>query len=64
MEIESEISEIKDLLQDLNAKLDIIVDEREGNALMILSEAALKEFFEEDPALHSINDIRLDIVER
>ena len=59
MEIESEIKEIKDLLQDLNTKLDIIMDEREGNALKILSEAALKEFFEEEPALYSINDIKV-----
>ena len=29
MEIESEIKEIKDLLQDLNTKLDIIMDVRE-----------------------------------
>ena len=59
MEIESEIREIKDLLQELNAKLDIIMDEREGNALMILSEAALKEFFDGEPVLYSISDIKV-----
>ncbi|MFW6109756.1 MAG: hypothetical protein ACOC6N_04830 [archaeon] len=59
MEIESEIREIKDLLHELNAKLDIIMDEREGNALMKLSETALKDFFDKEPVLYSINDVKV-----
>jgi hypothetical protein len=35
------------------------MDEREGSTLMILSEAALKEFFFEEPAPYSINDIKV-----
>jgi hypothetical protein len=59
MEIDTEIREIKDLLLLLNEKMDVLIDEREVSSLMRLSEHALEEFFDEEPVLYSMEDLKV-----
>jgi hypothetical protein len=59
MGIESEIREIKDLLMRLNEKMDVLIDEREVSSMMKLSEHALEEFFDEEPVLYSMEDLKV-----
>ncbi|MBO3754207.1 MAG: hypothetical protein FGF53_04935 [Candidatus Brockarchaeota archaeon] len=51
-------SVIKELLSSLNRKIDMLIEDREALALMMLSEKSLKEFLEEEPDIYSIKDIK------
>ena len=59
MTVEAELKEIKELLSSLNRKIDMLIEDREALALMMLSEKSLKEFLEEEPDVYSIQDIRV-----
>jgi len=59
MEREVEIREIRDLLLLLNRKMDVLMGERETLSMMKVSEASLREFFEEEPELYSHDDLRV-----
>ncbi len=59
MTVEVDLKEIKELLSSLNRKIDMLIEDRETLALMMLSEKSLKGFLEEEPDVYSINDIRV-----
>ncbi len=59
MTIEVEIREIKELLGELNRKLDAMVQDKETLAMMVMSQQALKEFFLDEPDLYSAKDIKV-----
>ncbi len=59
METNAELSEIRELLQAINYKLDLLLEEREILGLMKLSEASLKEFLEDEPDLYTDEDIKV-----
>jgi len=59
MEREVEIREIRDLLLLLNRKMDVLMGERETFSMMKVSEASLREFFEEEPECYSLDDLRI-----
>jgi len=59
MTVEAELKEIKELLSSLNRKIDMLIEDREALALMMLSEKSLKEFLDEEPDVYSIQDIRV-----
>ena len=59
MTIEADLKEIKDLLSSLNKKIDILIESRETLALMFLSEKSLKDFFNEEPDIYSIKDVKV-----
>ena len=58
MTIEVEIKEIKEMLGELNKKLDALVQERETVAMMIMSQQSLKDFLMSEPDLYSIRDVK------
>jgi len=59
MEREVEIREIRDLLLLLNRKMDVLIGERETLSMMKVSEASLGEFFEGEPELYTLDDVRV-----
>jgi len=59
METNAELSEIRELLQTINHKLDLLLEERETSGLMKLSEISLKEFLEGEPDLYTDEDIKV-----
>jgi hypothetical protein len=59
MEREVEIREIRDLLLLLNRKMDVLIGERETLSMMQVSEASLVEFFEGEPELYTLEDVRV-----
>lgn len=59
MGIEAEIKEMKELLQALNNKLDMLIESRETLSIMLLSERSLREFLEGEPNLYSIRDLKV-----
>jgi hypothetical protein len=56
--IEAEVHEIRQQVEEISKKLDILLDERETSGIMKLSEKALYRFLDEEPDLYSINDIK------
>jgi len=59
MTVEVDLKEIKELLSSLSRKIDMLIEDRETLALMMLSEKSLKEFLDEEPDVYSIYDIRV-----
>ncbi|MEM3425383.1 MAG: hypothetical protein QXS04_02570 [Thermoproteota archaeon] len=59
MTVEVDLKEIKELLSSLNRKIDILIEDRETLALMMISEKSLKGFLEDEPDIYSVNDIRV-----
>ncbi|MGQ9691217.1 MAG: hypothetical protein ACUVQY_08155 [Thermoproteota archaeon] len=59
MTIEVDLKEIKDLLSSLNRKIDMLIENRETMAVMMLSEKSLKGFLEEEPDIYSVKDIKV-----
>ncbi len=55
----SELHEIRELLQVINQKIDLILEERESAALMKLSEESLREFLESEPNLYTDEDLKV-----
>jgi hypothetical protein len=56
--IETEVHEIRQQVEEISKKLDILLEERETLGIMKLSEKALFNFLDEEPDLYSINDIK------
>ena len=61
MTIEVDLKEIKDLLSELNKKLDVLLEEKDTLALMALAEKSLKDFLEKEPDTYSIKDIKAKV---
>jgi len=59
MTIEVEIKEIKEMLDELNRKIDTLVQDRETLAMMVTSEHSLKHFLVHEPDLYSTKDIKV-----
>ena len=59
MTLEAELKEIREKLCELNEKLDALLEEREAQAAMGLSERSLREFFEGEPDLYSEKDLKV-----
>jgi hypothetical protein len=56
--IEAEVHEIRQQVEEISKKLDILLEERETLGIMKLSEKALYKFLDEEPDLYSVNDIK------
>jgi hypothetical protein len=61
MTIEVELKEIKSLLSELKRKMDVLLEEKETSAMMVLSEKSLKEFLEKEPNIYTIKDIKVKV---
>ncbi|MBO3840559.1 MAG: hypothetical protein QXZ04_07255 [Thermoproteota archaeon] len=59
MTVEVDLKEIKELLSSLNRKIDMLIEDRETLALMMISEKSLKGFLEDEPDIYSVSDIRV-----
>lgn len=59
MTIEVEIREIKEMLEELNRKLDALVQERETLAIMTLSQESLRDLLMDEPDLYSRQDLKV-----
>lgn len=57
--IEAEVRDIKQHIIDISKKLDELMSERETSAMMKLAEKSLSEFFEEEPAIYRIEDLKV-----
>ena len=59
MEIDVEIREIKEFLSMLNEKIDLLIGDREALSVMELAEVSLEAFFEGEPVLYSLDDVKV-----
>jgi hypothetical protein len=58
MNIEADVKEIRQQVNEISRKLDLLLHERETFAVMKLSEQALYSFLEEEPDIYSVRDIK------
>jgi hypothetical protein len=61
MTIEVELKEIKSLLFELKQKMDVLLEEKETSAMMILSEKSLKGFLEKEPDIYTTKDVKAKV---
>jgi hypothetical protein len=61
MTIEVDLREIKNLLSELNKKIDVLIEEKETLALMALSEKSLKDFLEKEPDIYTAKDVKAKV---
>ncbi len=59
MEIEAEIRDIKQHVIEISKKLDELMYEREITAMMKLAEKSLSRFFEDEPDIYKIEDLKV-----
>jgi len=59
MEIDVEIREIKEFLSMLNEKIDLLIGDRGALTVMKLAEVSLEAFFEGEPVLYSLDDVKV-----
>jgi hypothetical protein len=59
MNIESEVRDIKQHIIEISRKIDELMYEREVSAMMKLAEKSLSEFFEGEPAIYGIEDLKV-----
>ena len=58
MNIEADVQEIRQQVNEMSKKLDLLLQEHETLAVMKVSEQALYTFLEEEPDLYSVRDTR------
>lgn len=58
MSIETELKEIKDMITELNKKINALIEEREVYAMMKLSEQSLQAFLRQEPDLYTVQDVK------
>ena len=61
MTIEVDLREIKNMLSELNKKIDVLIEEKETLALMTLAEKSLKDFLEKEPDIYTVKDIKAKV---
>ena len=61
MTIEVDLKEIKNLLSELNKKLDVLLEEKETLSIMALAEKSLKNFLEKEPDIYTAKDIKVKV---
>ncbi|HID27282.1 MAG TPA: hypothetical protein EYP22_05595 [Methanosarcinales archaeon] len=59
MNIEDEVRDIKQYVIEISKKIDELRYEREITALMKLAEKSLSGFFEEEPDIYKITDLKV-----
>jgi hypothetical protein len=59
MTVEVDIKEIKELLGELNRKLDALVEEQEVRGIMAVSERSLKDLLEKETDLYTSADLKV-----
>jgi len=58
-DVETEIKDIKQCVIEISKKLDELVHEREISSMMKLSEKSLSEFFEDEPDIYRLKDLKV-----
>ena len=53
-----ELKDIKKILENINEKIDTLMENREIISIMQLSQLSLKEFLEEEPNIYTLKDIK------
>jgi len=53
-----ELKDIKRILENINEKIDTLIEDREIISIMQLSQHSLKEFLEEEPNIYTLKDIK------
>jgi predicted nucleotidyltransferase len=61
MTIEVDLKEIKNLLSELNKKIDVLLEEKETLAVMALAEKSLKDFLEKEPDIYTVKDVKAKV---
>ena len=61
MTIETDLKEIRNLLSTLNKKIDVLIEDKESLAYMVLAENSLKEFLEKEPDIYIAKDVRAKV---
>jgi hypothetical protein len=59
MNIEAEVREIKRYVIDISKKVDELIYEKELVSMMKLSEKSLSDFFENEPDIYKITDLKV-----
>ena len=59
MNIESEVRDLKQHIIDMSKKIDELMHEREISAMMKLTERSLSEFYKNEPAIYTIEDLKV-----
>ena len=59
MTIELELEEIKKQMHEMSKKLDDLLSDRDVIAMLKLSELSLQEFFDNEPNLYSLEDLKV-----
>jgi len=59
MSIEAEIRDTKQHLIDISERIDELLYEREIVSIMKLAEKSLSEFFEDEPDIYRIEDLKV-----
>ena len=57
--MEAEIKDIKQRVIEISKKIDEIVHEREISSMMKLSDKSLSEFFEDEPDVYKLKDLKV-----
>jgi hypothetical protein len=61
MTIEVDLKEIKNLLSELNKKIDVLLEEKATLAVMALAEKSLKDFLEKEPDIYTVKDVKAKV---
>jgi hypothetical protein len=59
MSIEAEVRDMKQHLIEISEKIDELLYEREIVSIMKLAEKSLSEFFEDEPDIYRIEDLKV-----
>ena len=58
MSLETELKEIKNMIAQLDKKINNLLEERDNFSIMKLSEKSLKPFLSQEPDLYTLEDIK------
>jgi hypothetical protein len=59
MDIETEVRDMKQHIIEISRKVDELIHEREITAMTKLLEKSLQEFFENEPDIYEVEDLKL-----
>ena len=59
MDIETEVRDIKQHVIEISRKVDELIYERELTAMTKLSEKSLQEYFENEPDIYKVEDLKI-----
>jgi hypothetical protein len=59
MKLETEVKDIKKYVIEISKKIDELLYEKEIISMMKLSERSLSEFFENEPDIYKIEDLKV-----